>query len=154
MVHWCCAMDVTVSRSPNKEQRQKSCTLNPSSISSQSQEATERPLSLHLHHPSCVRPDDEMQVHLHSGCTGNYNTLMILMDRELVIGLEVYFWGPLPNIIDGIYFFVNPNDHLGEVSLQRRLYWAIYYRVPVFSCLSVPTKNDLGYGRIKQFCIY
>lgn len=94
MVHWCCTMDATVSRSPNNKERQKRCILNSFSFSSKPQKATERPLSLHLHCPSCVRLDDEMQVHLHSGCTGNYSTLMILMDREMVMGPEVYFEGP------------------------------------------------------------
>lgn len=76
---------------PNNEERKKSCILKSFFFCSQSQKATERPLSLHLHHPSCVRLNDEMQFHLHSGCTGNDNTPMILMDRELVMGLEVYF---------------------------------------------------------------
>lgn len=32
---------------------------------------------------------------------------MILMDRELVMSLEVYLGAPLPNIIDGIIIFLS-----------------------------------------------
>lgn len=107
MVHWCCTMDATVSRSPNNKERQKRCILNSFSFSSKPQKATERPLSLHLHCPSCVRLDDEMQVHLH-----------ILGAREITapwwfLWTGKWWWArrcilraPFTNIIDGINFCI------------------------------------------------